>query len=81
MTWVTGIMVYIVVWWLAWFAVLPLRIEIPDQVPTGQATSAPSNPRLFWKAGLATVIAALLWGLIYCLIAYDPFGIDLMGSR
>ncbi len=81
MTWVTGFMVYVVVWWLVWFAVLPLRIEIPDQVPIGQATSAPSNPRLLWKAGLTTAIAALLWGLIYWMIAYDPLGIDLMGSR
>lgn len=81
MTWATGIMVYVVVWWLGWFAVLPLRVEVPDQVPTGQATSAPENPRLLWKAGLATAIAAVLWALIYWLITYDPLGIDLMGSR
>ena len=81
MTWATGIMVFVVVWWLAWFCVLPLRIEIPDHVPTGQAASAPVNPRLAWKAGLATVIAALLWGGIWWLIAYDPLGLDLMGSR
>ncbi len=81
MTWVTGFMVYVVVWWLIWFAVLPLRIEIPDKVPTGQATSAPENPGLIWKAGLTTAIAALLLGLVYWLIVYDPLGIDLMGSR
>jgi predicted secreted protein len=81
MTVATGIMVYIVVWWLAWFAVLPIGVRVPDHVPIGQATSAPENPRLLWKAGLATVIAALLWGGIWWLIAYDPLGIDLMGSR
>lgn len=81
MTVATGIMVYVVVWWLAWFAILPIGIRVPDHVPTGQATSAPENPRLLLKAGLATVIAALLWGVIWWLIAYDPLGIDLMGSR
>ena len=62
MTVATGIMVYVVVWWLAWFAVLPIGVRVPDHIPTGQATSAPENPRLLWKAGLATVIAALLSG-------------------
>ena len=81
MTVATGIMVYVVVWWLAWFAILPIGIRVPDHVPTGQATSAPENPRLLLKAGLAPVIAALLWGVIWWLIAYDPLGIDLMGSR
>ena len=80
MTVATGIMVYVVVWWLAWFAVLPIGVRVPDHIPTGQATSAPENPRLLWKAGLATVIAALLGGVIWWLIAYDPLGIDLMGS-
>lgn len=81
MTVATGIMVYVVVWWLAWFAVLPIGVRVPDHVPVGQATSAPENPRLLWKAGLATVIAAVLWGVIWWLIAYDPLGIDLIGSR
>lgn len=81
MTWVTGIMVYVIVWWLAWFAVLPIGIHVPDEVPVGQATSAPSNPGLLWKAGLTSLIAAFLWGLIYWLVVYDPLGIDLTGGR
>lgn len=81
MNWATGVMVYVVLWWLAWFAVLPLRIQIPDQVPLGQATSAPENPRLLWKAGLATVIAALLWALVLWLVVYDPLGFDLMETQ
>ena len=80
MTWATAVMVYVVVWWLAWFAVLPIGVHVPDKVPVGQATSAPSNPGLLWKAGLASVIAAVLWALIYWLIVFDPFGIDLTNS-
>jgi predicted secreted protein len=81
MTVATGIMVYVVLWWLSWFAVLPLGVEIPDRVPDGQATSAPSNPRLAWKAGLATVIAAAFWGVVWWLVTYDPFGFDMIGRE
>ena len=81
MTWATGIMVYVVLWWLVWIAVLPLRVEIPNRVPTGQATSAPVNPRLGWKAALTTGIAAMLWGLAFWLAVYDPLGFDFLGSR
>ena len=81
MPWATGIMIYVVLWWLVLFAVLPLRVEIPDQVPVGQATSAPVNPRILWKAGLTSVIAALLWGLVFWLAVYDPLGFDFLGSQ
>jgi predicted secreted protein len=81
MGWATAIMVYVVLWWLAWFAVLPLGVRIPEEVPYGQATSAPENPRLLWKAGLATVIAALLWALVFWLVVYDPLGLDLRETK
>jgi predicted secreted protein len=81
MPWATGIMVYVVLWWLVLFAVLPLRVRIPDQVPTGQATSAPDNPRLLWKAGVTTAIAAMLWLVIWWLVSYDPFGFDFLERR
>ncbi len=81
MTWATGIMVYVVLWWLSWFTVLPLKVEVPENVPIGQATSAPSNPRLVWKAGLAALIAAVFWGIIWWLVTYDPFGFDFIGRE
>lgn len=81
MTWVTGIMVYVVLWWLVLFTVLPLRVEVPDRVPMGQATSAPANPRLLWKAGLTSLIAAVLWGVVWWLVAYDPFDFDFLGAQ
>jgi predicted secreted protein len=81
MTWVTGVLVYIVLWWLVWFAVLPLRVKVPEQVELGQATSAPENPRLLWKAGLASTITAGLWLLVYWVVIKDPFGIGMLAPE
>jgi predicted secreted protein len=68
MSWFTGIMVFVILWWLVFFAVLPFGVRVPDQVEQGHATSAPSRPRLWLKAGVTTLIAAVLWAGAYWLI-------------
>ena len=71
MTWFTGLMVYVVLWWLVFFAVLPFGVRVPDEVEQGHATSAPARPRLWLKAGITTLIAAVLWAGAYWLITSD----------
>lgn len=71
MTLVTGIAIYVVVWWIVLFAVLPWGVRIPDEPGRGHASSAPERPRLLLKAGVTTLVAALLWGVIYALVTSD----------
>ena len=72
MNWFTGILVYVVVWWVVIFAVLPWGIRIPDrQEDTGHAPSAPANPRIWLKAIVTTGIAAVIWLGIYFLVESD----------
>lgn len=78
MNWFTALLVYVVLWWLTLFTVLPLRIKVPENVPPGHATSAPENPRLLFKAGLTSVIAAALWIAFYVIVVIDVF--DLKAS-
>jgi predicted secreted protein len=61
--WVTGGMVYVIVWWLVFFMVLPwgIRPVDPDDVAKGHAESAPKKPRILLKMAITTVIAAILW--------------------
>ena len=68
MNWFTGTAMFLVVWWVVLFAVLPFGVRVPDTVEEGQATSAPSHPRLWLKAGVTTAIAAVVWGILYLLI-------------
>ena len=37
----------------------------------GQATSAPSNPRILLKMAITTVIAGIAWAGVYWLIASE----------
>ena len=68
MNWFTGIMVYVMIWWVVLFTVLPWGIKVPENPEPGHATSAPDKPRLIRKFTITTVIATLLWGVAYTLI-------------
>lgn len=73
MTWFTGTMVYLILWWLVFFAALPFGVRTPEahEVEEGHATSAPVRPRLWLKAGVTTLIAAVAWVAVYWLITSD----------
>jgi predicted secreted protein len=68
MSWVTGAAVYLCIWCVVVFAVLPWGVKPATDAPPGSDPGAPSNPRLALKGFITTVIAALLW-LIYFVIA------------
>ena len=53
MGWVSGIAVYIVIWWLVIFMVLPWGVQPIERgdVEKGHAASAPLRPRMLRKSG------------------------------
>ena len=65
--WFTGLAVYLILWWLVLFMVLPWGIHTVDQedVDKGHAPSAPKKPRILTKMGVTTVIAAVVWVVFY----------------
>lgn len=71
MTWVEGIVVYVIVWWVVIFAVLPFGVRAPEQFVPGQARGAPARPRLLLKAGITTILAAVIWLVIFLLVRSD----------
>ena len=70
MGWVTGLAVYFVLWWLVIFMVLPWgnRPVDAEDAARGHAPSAPRKPRLLIKAATTTVIAGVLWSVVYLVI-------------
>ena len=71
MSWVTGLMVYAMIWWVVLFMVLPWGVKVPDDPEPGHAPSAPVKPLMGRKVLITTLIAALLWGVAYWLIDSD----------
>lgn len=64
MGWVSGIVVYLLTWWVVIFAVLPIGLKRDE-------TGKPENPRLGRKLLTTTLISAVIWLIIYGLIEAD----------
>jgi predicted secreted protein len=66
MGWMSGIAVYLVIWWLVIFMVLPWGNQALDaeDVARGHASGAPRKPHLAIKLAVTTVIAAILWVVV-----------------
>ena len=68
MGWVSGIVVYFLVWWVTLFAVLPLWVTPADPDDPGYGAGAPARPRLLLKAAITTAVSAVIWLLIFALV-------------
>ena len=74
----SALVLYAVLWCLSFLIVLPIgqvhQHETGEIVP-GTPASAPSEARIARKAILATVIAALLWVVIFVVVYLELFSI------
>lgn len=68
MGWFTGVVVYILVWWVTLFAVLPLWVTPTQPGELGHAAGAPQKPLLGRKLALTSAVAAVIWLGIYILV-------------
>ena len=73
MTWVTGILVFVMLWWLVFFAVLPWGVRPGVDHEAGQDAGAPVNPALARKAAVTPALAAILFALVYWAVAGGVF--------
>lgn len=71
MGWVTGIVVYVLVWWVTLFAILPLWVTPSEPGEVGDP-GAPQRPLLGRKLALTTAVAAAIWLGIY-LVVISPW--------
>ena len=73
MNWLTGIVVYILVWWVTLFAILPLWVTPADPEEPGFAAGAPRRPLMLRKVAVTTVVATIIWLGIYVVVSEPWF--------
>ena len=71
MNWMSGVVVYVVLWWLVMFCVLPLGVTPAAEEHLGHDAGAPANPRMGFKVLLTTGITTVIFGIIYLIIVSD----------
>ena len=71
----SGIVVYVIAWWLIFFMALPIGVRPPHEageaVETGHEPGAPVRPRIWIKALAATVLAAIVWLIMFFVLETD----------
>ena len=71
MSWTIIVATYAIVWWLVLFTTLPFGVKTSDTPEEGMEPGAPENPRMWIKAGVTTVLAAVITAGIWALFEYN----------
>ena len=75
----TGIVAFILLWWVVFFTVLPLGVTSQakaGEVTPGTEPGAPSDPRMWAKVRLTFMIAAGLWLLLFLTVHFKVIDVD-----
>lgn len=68
MDFVSGLVVYILLWWWVFLMSLPFGVRLPSEPELGHASSAPAKPMLLRKMTASTIIAGVLFVVVYLVI-------------
>ena len=73
---ITGsIIVYVMIWWVIFFSVLPIGIQSNKEVFKekigGMDPGAPKNPKIAKKFFITTLITSIIFLVIYYLVEID----------
>ena len=72
MGWFTGLVLYLLIWWTALFAVLPIGAHpVADADPASGWRGAPARPMLGRKVLATTVLAGVIWLGLYIVISHN----------
>ena len=69
----TGLaIIYIIIWWIIFFAILPIDVERQKSFKVdGEDSGSPENPKMLKKFIYCTVITTFLFIAIYLLMKFE----------
>lgn len=80
MTIAFSLAIYFIVWWIVLFAMLPIGVrtseEAGEKATPGQAESAPQFPNLLPKMLATTVVATIVFAVLYVIIEHRAITLD-----
>ena len=68
-----GFLIYVIIWWVVVFTILPIGIKKPNKVAKGHAEGAPKNPLILKKFIITTFVAFFLWLIVFFIIKNEFF--------
>lgn len=74
MSWFSGLVLFIVIWWTLLFAVLPFAVRSQiedDDVVEGSEGGAPTESHIGKKMLITTGISVIIWAAVCSIIIFD----------
>ena len=70
---ITGLaIIYIIIWWIVFFAILPIDVERKKILKIdGEDSGSPENPKILKKFIYCTGITTILFIIIYILMKFE----------
>ena len=70
---ITGLaVIYIIIWWIIFFAILPIDVNRAKTVKIeGEDPGSPENPKILKKFIYCTAITTIIFGTIFLLIKFE----------
>ena len=70
---ITGLaIIYIIIWWIVFFAILPIDVDrIKIKKIEGEDPGSPENPKMLKKFIYCTVITTILFLITYVLMKFE----------
>ena len=70
---ITGLaIIYIIIWWIVFFAILPIDVNRNKTVRIeGEDPGSPENPKMFKKFLYCTGITSVIFMIIFILMKYE----------
>ena len=66
------VIIYIIIWWVVFFAILPIDVERKKIIKIeGEDPGAPENPKMLKKFIYCTGISTILFAIIYFLMKFE----------
>ena len=68
-----GFLIYVIIWWIVIFTILPIGIKKSKKLEKGHADGAPENPLILKKFIITSLIAFVLWLIVFYFIKNQVF--------
>ena len=70
---ITGLaIIYIIIWWIVFFAILPIDVNrVKKAKIDGEDSGSPENPKMLKKFLYCTGITTIIFVIIYLLIKFE----------
>lgn len=73
---VSAAVVFLVIWWLVLFMVLPFGVRRNEDPEEGHDHGAPLKPMLWRKVGATTAITFVLFAIVFVIAEYELISLE-----